>query len=278
MPCALQPHSAHNLSCDCVVCAGRHTHLSILCLFLFSSYFCNLFVSPCCCGAQADIVTKHVHLEDLTAPSCRLRRMLHWTPPSTTTKHSPAAATVVADSDEDMEGEDEEDEGSSGSSTGWQLLASFPLMQLHPWVKDLLEEGTKKHVEKSGFKLAAQRANARNDALLLRREVLVQLGYRLGRRPVAAAVPLRLWKAHELGNRRSGRWWHQLPKAHKWVSGSIRLIVAPCGCSLLSALGYLPSALLSCVAAQRSASVCLWGGLCERVVVSALWRESPPAP
>lgn len=63
---------------------------------------------------QADITTKHVHMEDVTA--LRLRRMLHWTPGSMADEASPAA--TLAHNDDDS---DDQDEGNSGSNAGWQV-------------------------------------------------------------------------------------------------------------------------------------------------------------
>jgi hypothetical protein len=155
------------------------------------------------------MVTKHMHLEDVTAGS--LRKMLHWQPNSVGYE-TPAA--TFAHSDDDIE----DDEGSSGSSAGWQVLESLPLMALHPTVRQLLADGTKKQLQKAGFNPLTSRARARDDAVLLQLPgVLAGLSYKLGRRPVAAAVPVRLSRALGVsGQLKNGRFFAEnLPTAHR---------------------------------------------------------------
>jgi hypothetical protein len=155
------------------------------------------------------MVTKHMHLEDVTAGS--LRKMLHWRPNSVGYEN-PAA--TIAHSDDDTE----DDEGSSGTSAGWQVLESLPLMALHPTVRQLLADGTTKQLQKAGFNPLTSRARARDDAVLLQLPgVLAGVSYKLGRRPVAAAVPVRLSRALGVsGQRMNGRFFAEnLPTAHR---------------------------------------------------------------
>lgn len=137
--------------------------------------------------------------------------MLHWRPSSTA--YETPAATLAHDDDEN-----EEDEGSSGSNAGWQVLQSLPLLPLHPTVRSLLTDCTKKQLQKAGFDPPISRARARDDAaLLLLPEVLAGVGYKLGRRPVAAAVTARLSRALGVsGQRKNGRFLAEnLPETHR---------------------------------------------------------------
>lgn len=103
------------LCCTAVVCQGLRTRH---CLFTFVSVSALTLPWPCC--SKADIVTKHVHLEDVTR--ARLRRMLHWQLPSSAAA-PPAetpAAVLGANSDDEAEGKSEE-EGSAARTTAWQV-------------------------------------------------------------------------------------------------------------------------------------------------------------
>jgi len=68
-------------------------------------------------------------------------------------------------------------------------------MYLHPKVKDLLSTETREQLQAAGWLLLTGRASGAADAALLQPQVLSSISCKLGRRPVAAAVPARLTRA-----------------------------------------------------------------------------------
>lgn len=72
------------------------------------------------------------------------------------------------------------------------------MLPLHPKVRQLLTEGTRKQLQAAGFNPTSTRAHAKTEAVLLQQPgVMASISAKLARRPTAAPVPLRL--SHALG-------------------------------------------------------------------------------
>lgn len=75
-----------------------------------------------------------------------------------------------------------------------QVLQSFSMLPLHPKVRQLLAEGTRKQLQAAGFNPTS--TATRTDAVLLQQHgVMASIIAKLARRPTATPVPLRLYRA-----------------------------------------------------------------------------------